>query len=168
MSCSIERMNPTNRKAVSGSFEMRNAHQSQNWWNGTGPTDMSQGIVNLVNPGYGYHNRVGREIWMERVVISGDVIYEYTPSPEVSGDTSAGNLRSNTIRVLLVYDKTPAESIGDIDPKELLGGMSIGNVNHTTMFSTKNLEWEERFIILYDEYHEFTVQATPFNPAPIS
>lgn len=75
----------------------------------TTSTNASSFVLNLVGPGTGSYNRVGRSISMQSVRLRG------VANVTCIHDATTGNLQANVMRMVVVYDKQPSGTLPAFD-----------------------------------------------------
>lgn len=72
-------------------------------------TNGSEVTLNLVAPGTGSYNRVGRKIRMKSLRLKGNFVYSYTR------EVTTGDLKAAVIRMVIVYDQQPSGAVPTYD-----------------------------------------------------
>lgn len=88
-------------------------------------TNGSEVTVNLVAPGTGSYNRVGRKIRMKSLRIKGNFLYSYTRT------ATTGDLPAQVIRMVVVYDQQPS---GVVPTYDTVFGRTIQDGTESTQY----------------------------------
>lgn len=105
-------------------------------------TNGSMFTLNLVVPGSGSFNRVGRKIRMASVRLNG--LFRMTYGPEATTNNIAGN----QIRMLLVYDRQPSGVLPTFD--SMFGLTTQDGTETSTYMAPLRYDNTERFRVLRD------------------
>lgn len=105
-------------------------------------TNASSFVLNLVAPGTGSYNRVGRKIFNRNVRIFGHLEYTY------SGVATTENLNGSTLRMVLVWDKQPSGVTPTFDT--IFGSTTQDATESTDIFDPLKYDNMQRFRILKD------------------
>lgn len=112
-------------------------------------------VANLVAPGNGFFNRVGRKIHMQSLRIKGLADYEYSPA------ATTGNVNGGVLRMVVVYDKSNADAIPAFS--DIFGITEQAGGESTGVMDSVRLDKMDRFQILKDCV--YTVHPQLYNAA---
>lgn len=111
-------------------------------------------VLNLVPPGVGSWNRVGRKIYCKSLRLKGCLLYQYNAA------TTTSNLASSYCRMVVVWDKQPSGgAIPSFDT--VFGVTNQAGTESTTILSPLKYDNMDRFKVLKDCVINFDVEATP-------
>jgi len=100
-------------------------------------------VLNLIPPGTGSWNRVGRKVYLQSVRIKGSVVVSYSPAATTS------NISAALIRMVLVWDKQPSGgAIPTFDT--VFGTTDQAGLEATTVLSPPKYDNMDRFKVLKD------------------
>lgn len=105
-------------------------------------TNGSMFTLNLVAPGAGSYNRVGRKIRMASVRLNGLFRMTY------AGEAVTNNLAGNQIRMLLVYDRQPSGVLPTFDA--MFGITTQDGTESSTYMAPLRYDNTDRFRVLRD------------------
>jgi len=113
-------------------------------------------VLNLVQQGAGSWNRIGRKINLHSVRLRGVAVWASAPA------TTSGDLNSNTLRMVVVWDKQPSgAAVPTFDT--IFGLTAQDNTEGTTFLSPVKYDNMDRFSVLRDVTMDFSPQV--FNSA---
>lgn len=120
------------------------------------PTTNTNGsifVANLVSPGTGSYNRVGRKIHLQSLRIRAIAQHQ------AAFDGTTANIESNTLRMAIVWDKQPSGTTPQFDD---IFGYTLQNGTEAAQF-TNPIRYDnmDRFQILRDVVIDFSPSATP-------
>lgn len=111
-------------------------------------------VLNLVPPGTGSWNRVGRKIYMRSLRLKGSLVFQYAAA------VTTANLASNYCRMVVVWDKQPSGgAIPSFDT--VFGVTNQAGTESCTILSPPRYDNMDRFKVLKDCVVQFDVEATP-------
>lgn len=117
-------------------------------------SNASMFVLNLIQPGSGSWNRIGRKVRNKSVRLTGMFNFVCTPA------TTTGNTASNYVRMLVVWDKQPSSGAvpqySDIINGTLQDGSEQNSLNAGVRYDNM-----ERFSILRDCKYALNPQALP-------
>lgn len=114
-------------------------------------TNASSFVLNLVPPGTGSFNRVGRKIYPRSVRIKGTAVYFYAPAA-----TTATVIGSN-LRMVVVWDKQPSGVLPTFDT--IFGNTDQAGAETAAYTSVPRYDNMDRFRVLKDCMYKSDVQA---------
>jgi len=100
--------------------------------------------LNLLEPGSGSFNRVGRKVKMQSVRIKGILYGSHAPA------ATTGDLAGNECRMMVVYDKQPSGAIPVFDA--MFGWTSQDGTEASTYYAPLKYDNTARFRVLRDWY----------------
>lgn len=107
--------------------------------------------LNLITPGNGSFNRIGRKVKLQNVVVELSLEHVYFPA------ATTANLNGNFLRCALVWDRQPN---GVIPTYDSIFGVTDQSGNETTnYFDPIKYDTRERFRIIRDEKITFDIQS---------
>lgn len=108
-------------------------------------------VLNLVQQGAGSWNRVGRKINLTSIRLRGTVVWASAPA------TTSGDLNSNTLRMVVVWDKQPSgAAIPTFDT--VFGLTAQDGTEGTTFLAPIKYDNMDRFSVLRDCQMDFSAQ----------
>jgi len=119
-------------------------------------------VLNLIVPGNGSWNRIGRKINPKTIRITGLATHTYALT------TTTNDVRGNVLRMIVVWDANPnggatvaggGAALPSFDT--IFGGTSQAGTESTTMMDTLKYDAMDRFKILRDVKFQSMVWATP-------
>lgn len=96
-------------------------------------------LLNLMEEGTSFFNRVGRKIMMKSIRITGGLA--------LSG-LAVINANQDYLRVMVVYDRQPNGSAPAIS--DILQNVDLGGTSSTTSYAGLNMNNSERFLVIQD------------------
>lgn len=99
-------------------------------------------VLNLVAPGTGSYNRVGRKISMKSVRLTGTATFISSPN------AATGNKVSSVVRMVVVYDNQPSGAIPTFDT--IFGKTTQDGTESTTYMDALKYDNMGRFRVLRD------------------
>ncbi len=100
--------------------------------------------LNLIEPGNGSYNRIGRKAFMKSVRISGLIAYQ------TNNDPTTNNSQGNMLRMVLVWDKQPSGTLPAYNV--MFGRTSQAGVESAQVFDKLRYDNTARFQVLKDCY----------------
>lgn len=97
-------------------------------------------LLNGVQEGAGFNNRVGRKIMMRSVRITGNVFFE---------GGGAGNSSNDYVRIMIVYDRQPNGAVPAI--ADILASQNDTTTVDSTAWANLNMNNAERFYVIRDK-----------------
>ncbi len=110
----------------------------------TTTTNTDSFTLNLVEPGNGSYNRIGRKIFNKTLRISGGLAYQTDQDP------TTGNASGATLRMVVVWDKQPSGTLPVFS--EIFGRTSQDGTETTSVFDNLRFDNTARFQVLRDKY----------------
>ncbi len=108
----------------------------------TTSTNADSFTLNLIEPGNGSFNRIGRKAFMKTVRISGVLVYEYNADP------TSGNAAGSPVRMVVVWDKQPSGTLPTYDV--IFGETSQDGTETANVFDNLRYDNTGRFSVLRD------------------
>jgi len=113
-------------------------------------------VLNLVVPGTGSWNRIGRKIRMQSARLRGQAAFTYSPV------TTTLNLVDNVLRMVMVYDKNP--NSGTIPTFDTIFGVTAPDgTESSNMYAPLRYDNTDRFSVVCDHLIDGKMEATPFS-----
>lgn len=114
-------------------------------------TNTSMVTLNLVSPGTGSYNRVGRKISMMSVRLRG------MASLSIANAATTGDIVGNVLRMVVVYDKQPSGTVPTFDT--IFGSTDISGTESTNFLDPVKYDNMARFQVLRDTVIDVNPQA---------
>lgn len=108
----------------------------------TTTTNASSFVLNLIQSGAGSWQRIGRKVSLESVRLRGIATMTFTPQ------TTTGDLFSNVLRMVVVWDKQPSGVLPTFD--SIFGLTDQTGAEATTFLNPVKYDNMERFSVLKD------------------
>lgn len=118
----------------------------------TSTTNASSFILNLIPPGTGSFNRVGRKAYLQSVRIKGHLVYFYAPLAVTN------NVLGSALRMVLVWDKQPSGVLPTWDT--IFGNTDQAGAETSTVLSVPRYDNMDRFKVLKDCVYPAKVRTT--------
>ncbi len=116
----------------------------------TTSTNTDAFAMNLVEPGNGSYNRIGRKIFCKTLRISGVMQYQYNADP------TSGSATGVACRMVVVWDKQPSGTLPTFDV--MFGRTSQAGLEATTVFDNLRYDNMSRFQVL----RNLMLEANPY------
>jgi len=127
----------------------------------TTSTNGNSTVLNLVQPGTGSWNRVGRKIYPKSLRLKGSVLYQY------AGAATTANLADNWLRMVVVYDKQPSGAA--IPTFETIFGTTDQNGSEAGgLLAALRYDNMDRFKVLLDKCFDFGIDSTPLTTGSVN
>ncbi len=110
----------------------------------TTTTNADSFTLNLIEPGNGSYNRIGRKAFMKSVRISGNALYQGDADP------TTGNANGGILRMVLVWDKQPSGTLPTYDV--IFGRTSQDGTESSGIYDHLRYDNTARFQVLKDCY----------------
>ncbi len=107
-------------------------------------TNADSFTLNLVEPGNGSYNRIGRKIFNKSVRISGDCAFQGNTDPTTGASTDT------TLRMVVVWDKQPSGVLPTFDL--MFGRTDLAGAETAAVFDHLRYDNTARFQVLRDCY----------------
>lgn len=108
-------------------------------------TNASSFVLNLIDPGTGSYNRIGRKVGMKSLRLKGSISFNYTPS-------ATGVVVGNNVRMVVVWDK---QTNGALPVwSDIFGYTPQNGTEASTIMSQPRYDNMARFQILSDRIIE--------------
>ncbi len=108
----------------------------------TTSTNADSFVLNLVEPGNGSFNRIGRKTFAKSVRISGALLYQYNADP------TTGSASASTLRMVVVWDKQPSGTLPTFDT--MFGRTSQDGTEATSILDNLRYDNTDRFQVVRD------------------
>lgn len=105
-------------------------------------TNTSMVTLNLVSPGSGSENRIGRRIIMKSVRLRGTAVYAYAPA------NTTGLMNANVLRMVVVFDKQPSGAVPQFDA--IFGRQLLDGTESCSYLDNLRYDNTQRFTVLRD------------------
>jgi len=110
-------------------------------------------VLNLIVPGTGSWNRIGRKIRMASVRLRGAAQHTYSPT------ATTLNLVDNSLRMVVVYDKNP--NSGTIPTFDTIFGVTAPDgTESSNMYAPLRYDNTDRFTVVCDQIMDSDISAT--------
>ncbi len=105
-------------------------------------TNADAQTVNLVEPGNGSYNRIGRKIFCKTLRISGTATYQYNADP------TSGSATASALRMVVVWDKQPSGTLPTYDV--IFGRTSQDGTESSSVLDNLRYDNTARFQVVRD------------------
>ena len=110
-------------------------------------------VTNLIAPGNGSYNRVGRKVQLDSLRLKGLIQHAYQAA------ATTANVLSNVVRMVVVYDKQPSGALPVFS--DIFGNTVQAGTESSLFLDSLRYDNTERFMILRDKVINFDAESTP-------